>query len=95
MSVVINVPSDVTIRWDHINAAARLGTPLHQTGNIATTLMKFVHIITLKLIPLILFTQIYEFQCATANNCKFLCKNLIGSFMCICPTGYQQVKKLV
>ena len=25
------------------------------------------------------------------NNCKFQCKNLIGSFMCICPPGYQQI----
>lgn len=31
-------------------------------------------------------------ECATpANNCKFACKNLIGSFMCICPEGYTQV----
>lgn len=31
-------------------------------------------------------------ECSTpANNCKFMCKNLIGSFMCICPQGYQQV----
>lgn len=31
-------------------------------------------------------------ECATpANNCKYQCKNLIGSFMCICPPGYQQI----
>ena len=31
-------------------------------------------------------------ECATpANNCKFACKNLIGSFMCICPEGFTQV----
>lgn len=31
-------------------------------------------------------------ECVTpANNCKFQCKNLIGSFMCICPEGYTQV----
>jgi hypothetical protein len=31
-------------------------------------------------------------ECLTpANNCKFACKNLIGSFACICPEGYVQV----
>lgn len=31
-------------------------------------------------------------ECNTpANNCKFMCKNLIGSFMCICPEGYSQI----
>lgn len=31
-------------------------------------------------------------ECVTpANNCKFQCKNLVGSFMCICPPGYTQV----
>lgn len=31
-------------------------------------------------------------ECVTpANNCKFNCKNLIGSFMCDCPEGYSQV----
>lgn len=31
-------------------------------------------------------------ECLTpANNCKFACKNLIGSFACICPEGYAQV----
>lgn len=31
-------------------------------------------------------------ECATpANNCRYACKNLIGSFMCVCPKGYQQV----
>lgn len=31
-------------------------------------------------------------ECSTpANNCKFMCKNLIGSFMCICPEGYSQI----
>lgn len=31
-------------------------------------------------------------ECVTpANNCKFACKNLIGSFACICPEGYAQV----
>ena len=33
-----------------------------------------------------------ENECETpANNCPYLCKNLIGSFMCICPDGYEQV----
>lgn len=31
-------------------------------------------------------------ECNTpANNCKFMCKNLIGSFMCICPQGYNHI----
>lgn len=31
-------------------------------------------------------------ECLTpANKCKFKCKNLIGSFICICPDGYEQV----
>jgi len=31
-------------------------------------------------------------ECVTpANNCKFACKNLIGSFACICAEGYAQV----
>ena len=27
----------------------------------------------------------------TANDCRYACKNLIGSFMCICPQGYVQI----
>jgi len=31
-------------------------------------------------------------ECVTpANNCKFACKNLIGSFACVCADGYAQV----
>lgn len=31
-------------------------------------------------------------ECLTpANNCRYMCKNLIGSFMCICPEGYHKV----
>lgn len=31
-------------------------------------------------------------ECVTpANNCKFACKNLIGSFVCICPEGFAQI----
>lgn len=31
-------------------------------------------------------------ECSTpANNCKYTCKNLIGSFMCTCPEGYRQI----
>lgn len=31
-------------------------------------------------------------ECAyPSNGCKFQCKNLIGSFMCICPPGYKQI----
>lgn len=38
----------------------------------------------------VLLTDVDE--CSTpANNCKFACKNLIGSFACICPEGYAQI----
>jgi len=31
-------------------------------------------------------------ECLTpANKCRHACKNLVGSFMCICPDGYQQI----
>jgi hypothetical protein len=26
-----------------------------------------------------------------ANKCRYACKNLVGSFMCICPEGYREV----
>lgn len=30
-------------------------------------------------------------ECNTpANNCRFMCKNFVGSFMCICPEGFTQ-----
>ena len=25
-----------------------------------------------------------------ANNCKYACKNLIGTFVCTCPEGYRK-----
>lgn len=37
-----------------------------------------------------MFSDVDECQ-TPANNCKYMCKNLIGSFMCICPDGYQPV----
>ena len=28
-------------------------------------------------------------ECSTpANTCRYACKNLVGSFMCVCPEGY-------
>ena len=31
-------------------------------------------------------------ECSTsANTCRHACKNLIGSFVCTCPTGYRQI----
>ena len=31
-------------------------------------------------------------ECETeANGCKFLCKNLIGTYVCICPEGFKKV----
>ena len=31
-------------------------------------------------------------ECLTsANTCPHACKNLIGSFVCTCPTGYRQI----
>lgn len=28
-------------------------------------------------------------ECQTrANNCRYACKNLVGSFMCVCPEGF-------
>jgi len=26
-----------------------------------------------------------------ANNCRYDCKNIIGTFMCVCPEGYRKV----
>ena len=35
-------------------------------------------------------------ECQTAaNNCRFMCKNIVGSFLCICPPGYTQVRSSV
>ena len=31
-------------------------------------------------------------ECSTeANNCRYDCKNLIGSFVCVCPEGFKKV----
>jgi hypothetical protein len=31
-------------------------------------------------------------ECRTpANNCRYACKNLVGSFMCVCPEGFEQI----
>ena len=31
-------------------------------------------------------------ECQTeANNCKYQCKNLIGTFLCTCPDGFRKV----
>jgi len=31
-------------------------------------------------------------ECRTsANNCRYACKNIVGSFVCICPDGYEQI----
>ena len=31
-------------------------------------------------------------ECQTeANNCKYQCKNLIGTFLCTCPEGFRKV----
>ena len=41
---------------------------------------------------LFLFTDVDE--CSTpANRCRYACKNTIGSFMCVCPEGFNQVGK--
>ena len=26
-----------------------------------------------------------------ANTCRYACKNLIGSFMCVCPEGFRKL----
>lgn len=45
---------------------------------------------TFKITKFLFITDLDE--CRTpANDCRFDCKNLIGSFMCICPDGYEQV----
>ena len=38
----------------------------------------------------VLFSDVDECQ-TEINNCRYACKNLVGSFMCICPEGYTQV----
>ena len=31
-------------------------------------------------------------ECRTSeNNCRYACKNIVGSFVCICPDGYEQI----
>jgi len=31
-------------------------------------------------------------ECGTsANNCRYACKNIVGSFVCVCPPGYEQI----
>jgi len=35
-------------------------------------------------------TDIDECRSPT-NNCRHACKNLVGSFMCICPEGFEQI----
>ena len=38
----------------------------------------------------ILFIDVDECQ-TQANTCRYACKNLVGSFMCICPEGYREI----
>ena len=48
--------------------------------------MLYVNLIKLEII----FSDVNE--CLTqANQCKFNCKNLIGTFLCTCPDGYRQL----
>ena len=31
-------------------------------------------------------------ECSTpVNTCRYACKNLVGTFMCICPEGYKDI----
>ena len=31
-------------------------------------------------------------ECASeANDCRYDCKNLIGTFMCVCPEGFRKL----
>jgi hypothetical protein len=36
-------------------------------------------------------TDLNECELDAVNTCRFECKNLIGSFMCVCPDGYRKV----
>ena len=28
---------------------------------------------------------------SSLNDCRYECKNLVGSYMCVCPDGYTQI----
>ena len=39
----------------------------------------------------LLSTDVDECRVSADNNCRYACKNIVGSFVCVCPPGYQQI----
>lgn len=83
-----SAPLDVTTYLARSVAFALTDFLWHLTVGTAKVRF-FTHLL---LSPLINHCAADVDECNTpANNCKFQCKNLIGSFMCLCPEGYTQV----
>ena len=82
------------VHSDAITFPDRLGVyvPMDTCWRLTVVTVKVFRQLCQILIHCIQYFIIDVDECQTpANNCKFQCKNLIGTFMCICPPGYTQI----